>query len=109
MSVPLPAPDGPEMTNSLGSGRPGSARPEERDELVALTLGETADGLGLADPALIEAACRLDPAELRQREQDVEYLRGHQVLGWPRQHLARRHVAGLELALQPRSLDPDRV
>src|SRR6187397_2260097 len=109
MSVPLPAPDGPEMTNSLGSRRPGSARPEERDELVALALGETADRLGLTDPALVEAARRLDAAELRQREQHVEHLRRHQVLGGSRQHLACRHIAGLELALEARSLHPDRI
>jgi hypothetical protein len=43
----------------------GSARPEQRDELVALALGETADRLGLADAALVQATRRLDAPEFR--------------------------------------------
>src|SRR6476661_5279678 len=111
MSVPLPAPEGPEMTNSRGRRAPGagSASPEQRDELVTLALGEPAHGLRLADPALVQAARRLDAAELREREQDVEDLRRHQVLGRAREHLSCRDIAGLQFALQPRPLNPYRV
>ena len=82
MSVPLPAPDGPEMTNSrAGEPRAPVSGPEQRDELVALALGEAADRLRLADPALVQAARRLDAAELRHRQQHVEDLRRQRYSG----------------------------
>jgi hypothetical protein len=54
---------------------------EELDELRPLALGETANGLRLADPALIEQTRRLDPTELGHGHEHVEDLRRRDVLG----------------------------
>ena len=93
ISVPLPAPDGP-VTTKTGSGR-ATQRLKSADQLGALALGEPADRLRLADPALVEAARRLDAAELRHRHQHVEDLRRRDVLGRLEQDLLDLHAPAL--------------
>src|SRR5688500_10157351 len=68
ISVPLPAPEGPVITKT-GRGR---LAVEEANQLGALALGEAADGLGLADPALVQQPRRLHAPELRHRHEHVE-------------------------------------
>src|SRR3954452_13270318 len=48
---------------------------EEVNQLRALTIGQPADGLRLADTARVEEARRLHAAELRDRHEDVDHLR----------------------------------
>ena len=111
MSVPLPAPDGPEMTNSLGRRAP---TPAQRAPSSATSSSRWRSE---RPPTVFDWLMRhwfrqrvaLTRPNFGNDEQDVEDLGGHQILGRPREHLARRHVARLELALQPRPLDPDRV
>src|ERR687886_311726 len=103
MSVPLPAPDGPVTTKT------GLLLVEEGNQLVALTVGEAADRLRLADPALVEQTRRLHAAELRHGHQHVEHLRGRHELRWLAQDLLDRDLAGLQVLLQLRPLDSDVV
>src|SRR3954447_21612844 len=75
ISAPLPAPDGPVTTKTF------ELLPvEECNELRALALREAPDRLRLADAALVEEACGLDPPELRHGQEHVEDLRGLHVL-----------------------------
>src|SRR3954453_11041037 len=104
--VPLPAPDGPVTTKTFPGAR---LAVEEANQLVPLTVREAADGLRLADPALVEQARGLDTAELRYRHQHVEDLRGRDELRRLRQNLVDRDVAGLQILLQLSALDADVV
>src|SRR6185312_15421508 len=109
MRVPLPTPEGPATTNRrLLTATPSGWRsgPEEVEQLAALAIRETADGLALADPALRQQARRLHAPEPRHRDQHVVDL--------CRQHLVRRlgdqvadpHPSRLEVALQLRPPHP---
>src|SRR6187551_3795575 len=49
---------------------------EETNQLRPLAVREAADGLRLADPALVEEPGRFHTAELGHRHQHVEHLRG---------------------------------
>src|SRR5205823_12024615 len=78
MSVPFPAPDGP-VTTKTGRAATSTACllaavVEEVDEFGALALGESADGLRLADAALVQEPGRLHPSELRDGHEHVEDL-----------------------------------
>src|SRR4051812_29974442 len=116
MSVPLPAPDGPVMTKTglpgkreslrLGQGRHAV---EQAQQLAPLPLREAADGLRLADPALVQEPRGLDPAELRDRHEDVEHLRRLDVLRRVAQHLLDLEAAVLQVLLQLGPPDADLV
>ena len=105
ISVPLPAPEGPVITKTRDPGHAlavrlrGSAQAgpspvvEEVDELGALPLGEPADGLRLADAALVQQPRRLDATELRHRHQHVEHLGRRDVVGRVEQDLLDLGVA----------------
>src|SRR4051794_5221721 len=95
MSVPLPTPEGPVMTKTfpgtqaiLRSDDRGGAEGMSRlqlaaqhgDEVGALALGETADGLGRRDAAHLQDLVHLHAAVLRYSQQHVEDLRGLDVL-----------------------------
>src|SRR3954470_12032775 len=77
MSVPLPAPEGPVITKT---GEPSAVPVEEPNQLGALAVGQPADGLRLADAALVEEAGGLHAPELRHCHQHVEHLRRADVL-----------------------------
>src|SRR5438128_1692137 len=96
--VPLPAPDGPVTTKTR-------LPVEEANQLLALAVGEAADRLRLADPALVEQARRLDAAELGHGHQHVEDLRRRNELRRVAQDLLDRHRSGLEVLLQLRAFD----
>src|SRR4029077_18429149 len=105
MSVPLPTPEGPVITITLGIGsgpraRPVSAPPHELDELAPLALGQTANGLARRDLALREDFVDFHPTVFRYGEQKVENLGGFQVVRGPKQQLLDRLPAALEVALQ---------
>src|SRR6201996_7965895 len=111
ISVPLPTPDGPVMTKTLADapslmrrsilpkGSVGLAV-EERDELGALALGEAADRLRRGDPALVQDPVRLHAAVLGNREEHVEDLRGHHVLGGVEKDGVDVGAARLQVLLQ---------
>ena len=82
MTVPLPTPDGPVMTNTEdGSREPqdGRLRPithglrttERVDQFAALALGETDDGLARRDAATLENLRDLYSAVTRHGKHDV--------------------------------------
>src|SRR5262249_61950373 len=99
--VPLPAPDGPVRTMT------GPLPVEEVNQLLALAVGQAADGLRLADAALVEHPQRLHTAELGDGHEHVEDLRRRDVLGRIGEDLLDRDGAGLEVLLEPRPLDAD--
>src|SRR5262245_23746983 len=120
ISVPFPAPDGP-VTTTTGltastAGVPGARRRsrsspvvEQVDELGALTLGQPADGLRLADPALVEKPRGLDAPELRHRHQHVEHLRGRDVIGRIQEDRLDVHPTVLQVFLELGTADTDVV
>src|SRR6187200_3403658 len=120
ISVPLPAPDGP-VTTKTGFTLPtggmsghrrrsgGSPMVEEIDELGPLALGEAAHRLRLADPALVQQTRRLDAAELGDRHQHVEDLRGRDVLRRVEEDRLDLNAAVLQVLLQLRAPNPDVV
>src|SRR5215210_7993338 len=89
-SVLLPSPDVPVMTKT-------GLTVEEPNELRALAVRQAADGLRLADAALVQEAGRLHAAELRHRHQHVEHLRRRDVLGRVRQDFLDASAAGFEV------------
>src|SRR5215207_7090862 len=82
ISVPLPTPDGPVITNTRGmragfwKGEGVLLPAQHRDELGALALREAADRLARRDAALHEDLVDLHAPVLRHRQQHVEDLRG---------------------------------
>src|SRR5438034_3202669 len=102
ISVPLPAPDGPVTTKTF-------LPIEEPNQLRPLALGEAADRLRLADPALVQEAGGLDASELRDRHEHVEDLRGRDPFRWIAQDLLDPHLPGLQVLLELRPPDPDVV
>src|SRR5262245_43606021 len=72
---------------------------EELDELGPLALGETADRLRLADPALVEEPCRLHAPELRNGHEHVEHLRRLDPLGRVEQDRLDALATRLEVSL----------
>src|ERR1700720_3107859 len=129
MSVPLPTPEGPVMTNTRAKARtlvvvedaashraqrprsrwPAALVMQQRDELAALALGEPADGLAGRDAAVSEDLVDLDAPVLGDGEQHVEDLGGLDVLGRLEQQRVDRAPAGLEVALELCALDTDLV
>src|SRR5215213_2238805 len=109
MSVPLPTPDGPVMTRIGVVMRLAALTAQERDELVALPLGQAADGLARRDAAVRQNAIHLHAPILRHREQQVEHLRREQVLGRVQQQPVDLRAARLEVALEARAPRPDLV
>src|SRR6476620_2280852 len=94
ISVPLPAPEGPVTTKTgFAADTEGLTVVEEVNQLVALTVGETADRLRLADAALVEQSRGLDAAEFRHGHQHVEDLCGRDELRRLAQDLLDRHGA----------------
>src|SRR5262249_1344475 len=106
ISVPLPAPDGPVTTKT---GRCELVPGEEANELRPLPLREAADGLRLADAALVEEARGLHAPALRDRHQDVEHLRGRDVLRRRVEDRLDLDATLLYVLLQLRAPDPDVV
>src|SRR4051794_31408426 len=110
MSVPLPTPEGPVMTRTRGGAMAtGRLAAEVRDQLVALALGETADGLARRDPALREDAIDLHAAVLRNRQEQVEDLRSLQIFRRIQEQSVDLRAARLEIALEAGSPRPDLV
>src|SRR4029077_15568907 len=95
MSVPLPAPDGPVTTMT-----DGALLVEEVNQLRALTIRKTTNGLGLTDPARVEEARSLYTSELRDRHEDVDHLRGRHVLGRVDEELLDAHATAFEVLLE---------
>lgn len=48
---------------------------EAADQFAALPVGQTAERLGVGDPAVGEEAVGFDRADLRDRQEDVALLR----------------------------------
>src|SRR6266852_7107585 len=82
---------------------------EEVNQFRALTIGEAADGLRLADAARVQEAGRLDAAELRHGHQDVDHLRRGHVLGRVAENRLDPDPTVLEILLELRPSDPDVV
>src|SRR4051812_9218224 len=108
ISVPFPAPDWP-VTTKTGRLEPRSVAVEEANQLRALSVRKSADRLRLADAALVEEPCRLHAPELRYRHQDVEHLRGLDVVGRLAEDLLHPHVSVFQILLQLRPADADVV
>src|SRR5581483_10057604 len=102
--VPFPAPDGPVTTKT---GVPSAVAVEEPNQLGTLTLGQSTDGLRLADPALVQEPRGLHASELRDRHQHVEHLRGRDVLGRLVEDLLDLDLPHLQVLLQLRPADAD--
>src|SRR5579875_1915074 len=109
MSVPFPTPDGPAITITPGtragwgsapSGRRRLAPAQQRDELAALALGQPAERLARRDPALGQDLVDLHAPVLGDREQQIEYLRGHHIIGRLEQQLVDRLAARFQVALE---------
>lgn len=100
MSVPFPAPDGPEMTMSLAMALRLRGRLEELDQLPPLARSQTDDGLGRTHPALLEHLGGLDLSELGNRHDQVEDLGGVDVLGRVGQDVADVDAASLKLVFE---------
>src|SRR5262249_38057265 len=96
-------------TVSWLSADAGKLPGKETYQLGALPIGETADGLRLADPAESEVALRLHLPELRHSHEHVQDLRSRHVLGWVAEDLVDLRLPELEVLLQLRPLDPDVV
>src|SRR5664280_2151741 len=105
MTVPFPAPEGPEITNTEEMASPA----EVREQLAALPLGEPADGLAGADAALFHDARRLDLAALRRRHQEVRDLGGEQVLRRFNEDVPEARRAALEVGLERRPAAADLI
>jgi hypothetical protein len=104
MSVPFPAPDGPVTTKSFGPSLSGGAvRPARR------AVGQPADRLRLADPALVEEAGGLDATELRHRHQHVEDLGGLDVARRVTQDVLDPRPSVLEVFLELSPADANLV
>src|SRR4051794_38742479 len=78
---------------------------EEVNQLRALTIGQPADGLRLADAARVEEARSLHAAELRDSHEDVDHLGGLDELRWVAKDRLDPNPAVLEILLQLRALD----
>src|SRR5438105_325438 len=104
MSVPFPAPDWPVMTKT-GAG----LAVEETNQLGPLPVGQAADRLRLADSTRVQEARRFHPPELRHGHQDVDHLRGRDVVRRVLKDLLDLHPAVLQVFLQLRPLDADVV
>src|SRR3954462_6594804 len=76
-SVPFPAPEVPVITMTGID----ALTVEEPNQLRALSLGQPADGLRLADPAQVEEPGSLHAPELRDGEQHFEHLRRRDEVG----------------------------
>src|SRR6202007_2362527 len=99
----FPTPDGPVITSTGGAGlrrRCSSAPPHERNELATLALGQAANGLARRDLALGQNLVDLHAPVLGNREQQVEHLRGLQILRRRQQQLVDRLAAALQITLQ---------
>src|SRR5450830_169520 len=95
MTVPFPAPDGPEITNTAGM-----SASEAGEQLGALALRETTDGLARADAALLHDARRLHAPALGRSHEKVDHLGGEQEVGRSDEDVADARVAALEVGLQ---------
>lgn len=128
MSVPLPAPEGPEMTISLEMAglqslpRACPWRPrgeasrlssllalEVLDQLATLPRGETDDRLRGADAAAFKNAGGLHTAEFGDRHDEVEDLGGMEILRRIHQHVRDVHLTVLEALLETSTLRADTV
>src|SRR5687768_998644 len=98
MSVPLPTPEGPVITNTRPIGRALAA--QHRDELGALALREAADRLARRDAALDEDLVDLHAPVLGDGEQHVEDLGGLDVLRRLEQEVVDLRAAALEVPLE---------
>src|SRR5689334_18453780 len=91
----------------VADGAPLAA--QHGDQLGALALRESADGLARRDPTLLEHLVRLHAPVLRDGQQHVADLRGLDVLGRLPQQRVNRHPARLQILLQLRPPRADRV
>src|SRR5450631_3245740 len=105
MSVPLPTPEGPVMTNTRAISAtllPRSVEPsgasavEQRDQLASLALGKPADRLARRDAAVNEDLIDLHAPVLGNRQQHVEHLGGLHILRRVQQQRVDRAAAGLQ-------------
>ena len=104
--VPFPAPEVP-VTTMTG---PREALPlKEADQLGPLAVRETSHGLRLADPGLCEEAAGLHPPEFGHGHEDVEDLRGCDVLRRPAEDLFDPRLAVFQVPFELSTLDPDVV
>src|SRR3954447_10625316 len=78
---------------------------EEVNQLRALTIGQPADGLRLADAARVEEARGLHTAELWDRHQDVDHLCGLDELRRSAEDRLDPYPSVLEILLQLCALD----
>src|SRR2546423_7171440 len=105
INVPLPTPEGPVMTKTLAS----ALAAQQPDQLVALALGQAADGLARRDLALTQDLVDLHAPVLRDGEQHVDDLRGLDELRRLQEQLVDRTPPRLEVALELRALGADLV
>jgi hypothetical protein len=82
---------------------------EELDELGPLALGESADGLRLADAALVQEPRSLHAPELRHRHEHVEHLRGRNELRRIEEDRLDVNAACFEVSLELCAADSDVV
>src|SRR3712207_4717055 len=95
ISVPLPTPDGPVITNT--SDTPESAA-QHGDQLGALALRQPADRLARRDAALQEDLVDLHAPVLGHREQHVEDLGRLDVFGRIQEQVVDADSTALEVA-----------
>src|SRR3954464_11395323 len=108
MSVPLPTPDGPVITNTRAK-ESSALLAEHADELGTLAIREAADRLRRRDPAGLQDLVGLHAPVLRDRQEHVEDLGGLEELGRLEQELVDRHSTGLQVALELRATCTDDV
>jgi len=87
------------------TGAPSAVPVEEPNQLGALAVGQPADGLRLADAALVEEAGGLHTPELRHCHQHVEHLRRADVLRRVVEDLLDLDLSELQVLLQLRPAD----
>ena len=100
---PLPGARGPVTTKT------GLYAVEEVNQLLPLAVGEAADRLRLADPALVEEARAFTRPNFGTAMSMSKTFAVETYSGGSREDLLDRDRSGLEVLLQLRPLDPDVV
>lgn len=111
MSVPLPAPEGPEMTMSLEMTAPveSPSAAKHVEQLLALARSQAVHRLGRTDPAPLEQSVRFDSAVLGNRQQEVEHFGRVNTGRRVAEHFDDGELAATEPFFQARALGTDVV
>ena len=112
MRVPLPAPEGPEMTMSLAIAAPRGRRrsvAQHIEQFFALAWSEPVHSFGRTHAAPFEELVGLDPPILWYGQHQIENLGGVNTLRGIDQHLTNGNIPVTQPFFEPGSLGTDVV